>query len=299
MRFDLVLGDRKSYTYEGYSAKCVAAQLEKKNIPFKIIYLSDGIFNDYLRFLQNDPPTSMINFIDLFQHDYPFCDMVQVPQFFWTQHSISEAAHFLNSQYGKIGLPQASPFPQTVVLSSGVENTSKEKPIFDTVFFSPLVDLDDLEKIWEDFYPQNIIALLKKIIQTEVTSEEIIKTFKTESLSLILRGVERYRKAKRAYEIISTFEGGYLDVFGEHIGNNWLKRLPNAKWIRLHYKLPYIEHLEVLKKSKQVIIDPLEPHWIAPAIAYGCELIGGLIPPILPKSWEEQTTKLVDLLHVS
>jgi len=304
MRLDLVLRERTAYSYEGYTSRQVAAALEKKKIPFKTICLGDGVLNDYIRFLQEDPPSYMVSFTDLFPYDRPFCDVVQVPQFFWTNHSLSEAAHYLNSDYGKIGLPYSCDLPRTVYLPHGVERSPPQEKFFDTVIFSPLMDLTNLEKMWEEFFPREMINIIKAAIETGLLPyEAVVHVLEGNthpvSMNHLLNGVETYQKAKRTYSSIASFEGECLDVFGEHIGNNWLKRLPNVNKVRLHYKLPYTEHLAVLKQSKQVIIDPLEPHWIMPAVAAGCIPVGYSSEKFQPQSWEKQTDQLIELLHES
>ena len=301
MRLDLVLNNRTAYSYEGYTSRKVAAVLKKKKIPFKVIYLSDGILQDYIRYLSDNPPNYMVSFTDLFPYDCPFCDVVQVPQFFWTMQSLCEAAHFLNSNFGKIGLPYPCTLAKTVYLPHGVESTPPQQRLFDTVFFSPLIDLHDLEKMWEDFFPKHMIAIIKKALATSLPPYEAVMCAlkgNTEPISLnhLLDAVETHQRAKRAYDVITSFEGGYIDVFGAHIGNNWLKRLPCAQWVRLHHTLPYTEHMEVLKQSKQIIIDPLEPHWYLPAVAAGCKPLGYIPEQTQPLSWEKQTNQLIEQL---
>ncbi|MCH9628103.1 MAG: hypothetical protein S4CHLAM2_17560 [Chlamydiales bacterium] len=297
MRFDLVLSNRQSYSYEGYTARQLAAALEKKKITYKCIYLSDGILNEYIRYVEEDPPTSMVCFSDHFALERPFCDIVRVPQLFWVQHSLAEAAHFVHSDFGKIGLPEPSTLPNTVYLPHGVTSDPPLEPVFDTVFFSPLIDLDDLKRMWEDFYPKEVLEKLKRAIASDLPPYEAASAVVDHpaELTLLFQGVCSYKKAVFAHHAITSFEGERLDVFGEHMGNNWLKRLPNASKVHLHYKLPYTEHLEVLKQSRAVILDPLEPHWAAPAQAFGCTL-QGVVPQTLELySWERQTEKLIEV----
>jgi hypothetical protein len=158
--------------------------------------------------------------------------------------------------------------------------------------------------LWEYFFPADMIDLIKAALETNLPSFEAVSKILEDhkrpvSLNHLLNAIETYRKAKRTYEAIVSFEGEHLDVFGEHIGNNWLKRLPNVSKIRLHHTLPYTEHLAVLNQSKQVIIDPLEPHWILPALAAGCTPLGYELDNYQPQSWEKQTEQLVEFLHES
>ncbi len=294
-----MLSNRLGYSYEGYTARQMAAVLEKKGIGFNFVYLSDGNLNEYIRYLSDAPPTSMVSFSDQFMLERPFCDIVRVPQFFWAKHSLAEAAHFLHSEFGTIGLPHATTLPRTFHLPHGVTPASAQERTFDTVFFSPLVDLNDLEAMWEDFYPSDILKKLKQAVATALPPYEAATAVMEDpsTLSLLLQGICSYRKAQFAYQAITSFEGERLDVFGEHVGNNWLKRLPNVKRVHLHYKLPYTEHLEVLKQSRAVILDPLEPHWAAPAQAYGCALLGEVPPAFELHSWERQVEQLIEVVR--
>lgn len=211
MRYDLLLTDRKAYTYEGYVAQQVTTKFEKKRIPFRKVYLSDGILHDYMRSLQEDPPSWMISFHNFLPFEPPFCDIVKVRQFVWLKSSIEEASNYVGSKCGLLGVPQQSDLSNTVFLPHGVEALPFEERIFDTVSFTPLNE----EK----------------------------------------NGITH-----------TTY--GRLDIFGEHQGNNWLKRLPPT--VSLHIGLPYTEHFSVLARAKLLIVDPEDIHWKMAAVAVGC-----------------------------
>lgn len=289
MRIDILLLERYGYTYPNYSAKRVAEVFEKKRIPYKKIFFSDGVLQDYMRYLREDPPSWMVSFAPLLPSDPPFCDLVHIPQFIWVRNSLSEAAHILNSTYGKIGLPTPSNLSNTVHLPHGVEVMARKQALFDVVFFSPLVDVDCLRQSWQEFH----------------SDEDSIK-------------------ATRAYQVISSFQDISIDVFGEHIGNNWYTRLPNSAHVHLHSQLPYTEHFEVLAQSKIVVLDPLDVSWELPAAAAGClplmadrddlqEQIRMLLADSKKRSkaletyqeqiqkmtWENQTDQLIEHLYES
>ncbi len=236
MRIDLLLTSRRAYTYENYVADRVTPLFQKHNIPYKKIVLCDGVFQDYIRYIFDNPPHHMVSFDSMLSYQAPFCDLVSLPQFMWACNSQSEAVPFVGSKFGKVGLPNPSDLPNTVYLPHGVESIKPQKNQFDVVFFSPLVDL----------------ACLK---EREVDS---------------LAYEEEYQRADRAFEVISSAQGYTLDVFGSHIGANWYRRLPKGASIHLHAPLAFTGHFDVLSKSKVVILDPLDRAWALHAAAAGC-----------------------------
>ncbi len=211
MRYDLLLTDRKAYTYEGYMARQLAANFEKKKIPFRRIYLNDGILQEYMRALQEDPPSWIISFLNFLPFEPPFCDIVQVRQFVWLRSSVEGASSYVGSKYGLLGLPKHCDLPNTVFLPHGVETMPFEERVFDTVSFTPLFE---------------------------------------------------------GTKGITHTTHGRLDIFGEHQGSNWLKRLPPT--VSLHIGLPYTEHFSVLARAKLLIVDPDDIHWKMAAVAVGC-----------------------------
>jgi hypothetical protein len=90
--------------------------------------------------------------------------------------------------------------------------------------------------------------------------------------------VEEYLKAARSRHLIECVRGRRVDVFGEHVGNNWLRRLKNVDNVYLHSSLPYTEHFEVLKETKtllrqQVTVKDGSDEWLFAALALGCEVV--------------------------
>lgn len=232
MRYDLVLSNRVAYSYEGYTSLHVARCLETLGIEHNLIYLSDGVGRDYMRFVTDHPPQAMLTFTQLFPYQKPLCDLLHVPQLFWAENSIDEAPHLIDSAYGKIAVPYHH--PGALYLLQGAEKRC-EKKIFDTVMFAAITDNTPI-----------------------------------------------------------TFEGEALHIFGEHEGNNLLKKLP--KNVHLHYTIPYTEHIEVLRRAKKILLAPDQHHWHFQALAAGCEPLTDQPTPPTP-TWEEATQTLLEKLH--
>lgn len=250
-RIDLLLSQECGYTYETYCSHKVAQILEKKEIPYKKIYLNRGVLNDYLVFVERDPPEQWLGFAPLI----PLCDLFDIPQSVWAESSIAEVKPHLSFKRGKVFLP--TPTPQAHCIPHGVERCVPHEPLFDTVFFSPLVDIENLKERWREFFPEATASLLERgeAPQDDPTGH-------------LLAAAEEYLKAKRAFSVISTASTP-LHVFGEHIGNNWYRRLANAAHIYLHAPLPYTEHFSVMRQSRIVILDPLDWRWSVTAAAAG------------------------------
>ncbi|MFZ0565470.1 MAG: glycosyltransferase [Chlamydiales bacterium] len=294
MRIDCLLQERKGYTFECYAAAQFAKVLGSC---FQTIYLGDGVLQDYLLHLQKTPPDWTIAFTDLLLQDKPLCDIIQIPHFFWVEGSLSTAVHYLPSKYARVGVsdlayckrlaqPNLCFMPHAVDLA--LANERYEKRPFEVVLFADLVDTDCMIESWETLFSKEIVALMRRCCDRCLRNREFLpiegiareleesRIMPNEvSLNDLLYGVESYLKARRISELIGSFEGVRLDVFGEHVGNNWLKRLKNSEWIYLHAKLPFTEHFEVLKLSKMVLLDVLDAtdsleKWFLPALAAGC-----------------------------
>lgn len=246
-----MLSQESGYTYETYCLGKVVETFEKKEIPYKKIFLNRGILQDYLAFVENSPPAQWLGFSLLL----PLCDLFEIPQSVWGENSIAEVKPHLNFKKGKVFLPVRA--PQTYHMPHGVERLSPQEPLFDTVFFSPLIDLVSLRERWKEFFSEEIVAAL--------TAGEVLENDPTGHL---LAAAEEYQKAKRAFTVISNAKKP-LHVFGEHMGNNWYLRLANAEHIYLHASLPYTEHFTVMRQSRIVILDPLDWRWAVSAAAAG------------------------------
>lgn len=219
------------------------------------------------------------------------------PIFFWVKDSLSTAAHYLQSSYGAIGLTDRASIRRLAksnlrflphAVDPALARGPCQKRIFDVVLFADLVDTENALCTWQELFSDKVVSLLKRAVQ--ICSEHLdwlpvegvlgaLKEMEIPpgevSLNDLIYGVEAFLKAERIQKLVSSFEGVRLDVFGEHIGNNWLRRLKNSEWVYLHGELPYTEHFEVLKLSRIAVFDSLESadgcgKWFLAAIAAGC-----------------------------
>lgn len=262
MRIDLLLADRRYYTYEGYAAKHVCCQLKGMHLEHQCIYLSDGNLVDYLAYAQNSPPNWTLSFVNLLPQRTPLCDVLRIPHFFWLEGSFSQAMHFLDSTYGKVGMGDASlcqkiTAPNIYFLLHGVDRAASEEKKFDVVCFADLLAFSFLENTWKELFSAEEIVTIKQAISRSDLLGSSSHFFY----------VEQYLIAQKTYQMATAFKEVKVDIFGEHAGTHWLVQLP--KNMRLHTPLPFSEHFEVLKASKMVLAEPNSP-WYLPAIASGC-----------------------------
>lgn len=310
MRIDLLLANRKFYTWENYAAKEVEKVFEKHRIAHRKIFLSDGHLQDYLSHIHHDPPTWTLSFENLTPHEKPLCDVLRIPHFYWVHGSFGSAVRYLTSDFGRVGLSdealcQRLANPRFIHLPQGVDSTpaSVDKR-YDVVFFADLIDLDFLHATWEELFSAEEIQRIKDSIKFKEPLQ---------AASLFFYA-EQYLNAQKDYQIMTSLKDVRLDVFGEHAGNNWLTRLPDS--VYLHSKLPYIEHFEILKESKIVLLEPAS-EWYWPAVALDClplppsqekvsyflshpeerhKTLAKLKP--LQRSWEKQTQALIEYMSI-
>jgi hypothetical protein len=264
MRVDLILSDRKCYSYEAYAAERVVRYFIGAKIPHQLIYLSDGILVDYMNYIKTEPPSWTLSFSYLTPYQKPFCDVLNLPQFLWVSDmNIPLALHFIGSSFGRVGLRnwqlcQKLAAPNFFFLPQGVDSAKKvSSRQFDVVLFENLVSLNFLEQTWKEIFSEQAIEQIKRAICLGEPLE--VKPY--------YFYVESYLNAQKVSVIVEKFKKVSTHIFGEHAGNNWLKFLPITT--HLHAPLPYIEHFEVLKMSKIAIIEPTS-EWYLPALAAGC-----------------------------
>lgn len=325
MRIDLLLSDRKGYSYENLTRQAICKEFEKKGIEYKTIFFSDGILHDYMQYLHEDPPFYLLSFHYLLTYDKPFCDIVHIPQFVWVQDSLAEAASFLGSQYGKIGLPRPSSFSQVHFLPHGINHTPFRERMFDVVIFSPLLDLESLQEKWKEFYPLKEIEILQEAIlhNSEKKLHQCTDAVDKPTFGHMIKSFETFLRASRLQKVIPAIKHR-LDIFGEHIGNNWGTRLPLSPQCLLRPELPYSERFTVLSQSKIVLVDPLDSSLELQAAAGGClpikidqedvhekiafyldhsqkreKALESYYDRILNFTWEKQTNCLLEYLYES
>jgi hypothetical protein len=311
MRVDLLLSNQSCYTYEAYAARHVSRCLKNLHLAHQLIYLSDGLLQDYLISLQEAPPAWTLSFVNLTPHKKPLCDVMRIPHFLWLEESVGSAFHYLNSTFGKIGVHDSElckklSASNVLLLPHGVDTQiCEEKKVFEVVVFADLLDLAFLEKTWNELFEPHAITSIKKAIALKDPFQ----------IPAYFFYVEQYLKAQKTVQRVATFHKIALTIFGEHAGNKWLQILPHN--IHLHTQLPYIEHFEVLKRSKIALMDP-SSHWYLPAIQAGClplpaheetihfylthpkereKSLQKLRAKALDHTWEKQVNQLINLMH--
>ncbi len=213
MLVDLLLTDNRYYTFEGMASHAVSEVLKQKRIACRRVVLQERL-SDY--WYQKSPQWTL-SFTHLTPHQKPLCDVWQIPHFYWVEDSLELALHYLDSQYGKLGVPDRSlaarlSHPQAYYLPHGVESPSPKKvKKWDVVHFSDLTD--------------------------------------------------------KNFHILEALKGIPLHLFGEHIGADWLVRVPSS--VKVHTSLPYIEQLEVLASASILLAEP-GSRWYGAALAANC-----------------------------
>lgn len=158
-----------------------------------------------------------------------------------------------------------------------------------------------LYALWRESFPPEWVAYVERAVESglppyEATLQVLPEKPLPGTFAFTLYGVEAYRKAEWARGVVEAFEGERLDIFGRHRGGGWCRRLAKDSRIHLHSTLPYIDQLALLSQSRQLILDPLELHWAAPALAAGCRLVGPPPYPLVQASWERQVAQLLEVL---
>lgn len=263
MLIDLILTDRRHYTYEGYMAKQVKHFFEEGHVPHRINYLADGGLQDYFSLIQTDRPDWTIGFTALTPQQMPLCDIVQIPHFYWIEAARALPLHFLRSKFGTVGMGDRNlceklNHPQVQHMPHGVTyRTPSAEKTFDLVLFADLIDLEYIRRTWmEILSPTQIESVERAIVCKDPlqAGQQFVYAYKYLQAEIVHRLIEEIGSSLR------------LDIFGEHAGNNWLIRLPPN--IHLHASLPYTEYFEVLSMSKMAFLSNSDP-WYLPAIAAG------------------------------
>lgn len=262
MLVDLILADRRYYTFEGYAAARVTQSFDALGVAYRRIYLADGALQDYLAATEEHAPNWTLSFANLTPHHKPLCDILQIPHFYWVEGSFGPAVHFMEAEFAKVGLCDEHlcaqlPQEKAVFLPPGAEAVSHVQKRFSVVLFEDFIDTTFLEKTWCEVFAENEESAIRRAIHVENPLQAGAQ----------FSYAEQYLKALKTTQSLKTLQGIPLDVFGDHVGCNLLLQLPPTT--HLHAPLPYAEHLEVLKESAIAILDPTSP-WYWSAVAAGC-----------------------------
>jgi spore maturation protein CgeB len=302
LRIDLLTRFSKHYTYETYAAKELEHAFRNLNIQCKRHMLSEGYFGNYLGEISNCSPDLVLYFEMVFPDEKPLSNLLDVPCLFWPRVCFSDMLSFRESPLTWIGgsdrrwhtAIKKSGFNQSLFLPHAhptIAEDVKKEYFYDVVVFDSLIDPERLESMWKDFFYAEQLAFLHDLIDhckknSEMTTLESAlyileeKKIQTKNFFLhnIIFAVEEYFRSKKTLHFIESLENIRVDIFGEHIGNNWLKKLKNAHNIHLHWSLPHTEYFEVLKRSKILMRHPCpktdgSDEWILSALIFGCHVI--------------------------
>lgn len=322
-RIDLLAKNPATHSFEGHAISKIRKVLHELEIDSQVVYYAYGDFSAYFEGVGDDPPFAILSF-EPFPISTPIFEQLGIRHFYWTRGSLATSLHYLQADLAHVGLPDKAYvewignsrchfWPHTI---DPREKTSpgKERP-FGVVIFDPLVDVSHLERGWGELFPPPFPALLKESvgIKDRLPFQALMERLPEEnhdvSLSDLLFALDEYVKAGQVARSVSTLRASRIDIFGQHVGNNWLKRLPNAASVFLHWSLSYTQHFPVLQKSKVLLRPALSAtegtdRWLLQAIAEGCcpllprtSYLEGILPDaLLYTSDDERDVKLATLL---
>jgi len=301
-RIDIFTQFSKHYSHENYTAKQLHAALNRLGIPSKHLCLQEGNLGEYLKYFRKEPPKCTLSFVDLFVGNGLLCDELQAPHFFWSRKGLSDSLHYLSRPLGWVGIADHAlyqqmtrwGYPRTTFLPPGIDASliglPEEERCYDVIFFDDLVDTEFLERVWKDVFLSEELVILYRCLQecqSQALSplEALFRELARRGMKLseiqfaeMLTAIESYLKADYTRKGIESLTCNRIDVFGDHVGSNWLKKLKNGRNVYLHGALPYTEHFEVLKRSKILVRTPgpSSTHfdeWVLPALIQGCMVL--------------------------
>lgn len=288
MKVDFFLLNRKIYTFERYAISNLRRAFKDRGIETELFIIEDGTLIDYLHNIEKKPPNWTFSASNLFVHKQALCDVTKLPHFCWEHESLSNTLYHLKSPYGHLGFVDRNvPFERLVFLPHAYDHSFaceiEKNRDFDIVIFDELVDTEELDKNWKEIFDEKTGQKLKVVLQKCIENPKraplaiLIENVFEGPTNYFLFFIEEYLKARRIRAMIESIPNRRVDVFGDHIGNNWLVRLKNPN-VYLHTPLPYTEHFEVLKRSKVLLRDQLQTsngsdEWLFAAFALGCAVL--------------------------
>ncbi len=312
-RIDLFTLFSKRYTYESYVSRAVSHFFNEKQISHDKTSLDKGNFGSYLakNFLQ--APQATLSFVDLFPGEPPLCQLLNTPHFCWPQKGLHEVFSLFNHPLGKIGVQNKKQvdeirkkgFSNVHYLPWGIPLHEKGEPEnqrrFDIVLFDDLIDLTALKKTWLELFTDQQVEILEQAFSICQKGREsplnvLFNLFAEKEISLeeihfpdLLFSLEEALKSEKIAQLIASISSVRIDVFGEHVGNNWLCKLKNAENVYLHWSLPYTDYFEILKQSRILLrYVPLHfdgwDEWTLPALNLGCAVLTNGCP-VMKEEW--------------
>lgn len=305
-RIDLIRRFAKVYSYETYLTNKLKNAFAKLGIFCETHVLHEGLFNTYLKEIEQDPPALTISFVNLFPGEPPLCEITRIPHICWPREYLTEGFPLLQSPLGHIGVGDRSlklqmkreGYQNVTFLAKGVDPDMEGLPdnerLFDVVLFEDLIDPHALQGTWKElFSPLEQEMIWETIERCKETSmsvfEALMGILKEKQIPMnrvsfcdLLFSAEEYLKTLHTIDRIQRLENTRIDIFGQHVGNNWLSHLKNKDSVFLHWSLPYIEHFEVLKRSKMFLSHSLPgtdgDEWALSALSLGCGVLSNRCP---------------------
>lgn len=301
-RVDNIVSAEIPYSVDRYFSRNLRRAFLNIGVECNEIVIARGNLLDYIHSLDGNPPDWTCSFGPLTLSGQPFCDLTGLPHFCWQTKHLLQALHCLKSPNGFVGffdrhhekVFRKEKHDRFHFLPFGVDTAlaqvPREEKTYDIVLFDDLKCTSELENTWKVLFTNEILE--KMYVIRDFCLEDPLKTpieaifeasFEIDAVTpYLIYCLEEYLKAIRIRGLIESIEGRRVDVFGEHSGNNWLKRLKNGHNVHLHSSLPYPEHFEVLKRSKLLLRDQFHQdcsdEWAFGACLTGCMVISNPTP---------------------
>jgi hypothetical protein len=274
MLIDLLISNSSKHFLEGTCIPGVMRAFEELGIQTRPFYL-DHEMSTYL----SKRGERSFTFIDPIKRELPLSDLFQTPTVHWEiGSSLSPSVHLIRSRWTRVCYGDHSLKHENLLsFCPGVDplwEGEKEKH-FDTVCFDSLICK---EAKWESYQRLFSTEALTSILEIPENFLSLPPNTKL-SHNDWLYAIEELEKAERVQRLVKSFKTPF-HLFGEHVGKNWLKRLPNASHIFLHSALPFSEYIEVLKQAHFLVVDQPQSFAGHPFWALVAPLCGAL--PLVP-----------------
>jgi spore maturation protein CgeB len=221
----------------------------------------------------NSPPDFTIGFNGALkmEDDSFFCDHIKVPH---VSCLLDPPYRFLDlikspniiitcdDQEG-CELLKARSFEKTVFMPHAVEPELDFDPdierIYDIVFLGSCIDLDDQKKEWNKKFSKKIIHDMEEAVNICLDNSNtsfmtvLLKNFDPVDHQQIFEAVEIYVKGLDRLELLRSFPGSTVHVFGSGNEEGWKNILKNDGNMIIHPPVTYEQALEVMKRSKIVL----------------------------------------------
>lgn len=292
MRYvDILLPNLKPFSFEMYVTGALDEAFQKQKIAVRKVFMHERQMLAYLAELEREKPLFTLSFSEALSLKNP-----EIAHIYWEWRTLAEPLHLVHESGTKVGFGCRKMvsacqkcgwelrFIPPAVKCFELELLQERK--YDVVFFDNLVDREILKNDWSELFSETFVATLKSVILACQQAPDLLPLeaickigIQEGSLNDLLFSVEEYLLAEKVHLLIESISGYRVHVFGEHLGNNWLRRLKNGANIHLHsslpYAQPYMEYMEVLQMSKILVRDEIQfrdgcDEWIFAALAHGC-----------------------------